>query len=102
VSDKITVEVVFALPDKQSLKTLTLPRDAVVADAIAASGVLDGYPQAAISHLSFGVWGQVVAPENCLKNGDRIEIYRPLHIDPQDARRKLAAAGRTMGSSGSD
>ena len=46
--------------------------------------------------LEIGVWGRVVEPGYRLKSGDRVEIYRPLEIDPRDARRKLAEAGRTM------
>ncbi len=92
----IEVEVVFALPERQSLVEVSLPAGASVADAIEASGIQAAYPGVALDGLEAGVWGRVVTRDTVLKAGDRVELYRALEIDPKEARRQLAAAGRTM------
>ncbi|MDH5239499.1 MAG: RnfH family protein [Gammaproteobacteria bacterium] len=48
------------------------------------------------------MWGKEVAGDTLVSAGDRVEIYRPLNLDPREARRQLALSGRTMGSSGLD
>ena len=53
----------------------------------------------AISAASYGIWGRVVAPEQLLRDGDRLELYRPLTVDPKVARRERFArqGARTTG-----
>lgn len=97
---RIDVEIVFALPDRQSLLGLQLQQGATVADAIAASNIKDIYPDYDVENMSVGIWGREVTLTQQLQNSDRVEIYRPLALDPREARRQLAAAGRTM--SGAD
>ena len=96
VSELINVEVAFALPEAQHLVSLQLKPGATAADAIAESRVLDAIDEREKDEFEIGVWGSVVEPDFPLKTGDRVEIYRPLEIDPREARRKLAEAGRTM------
>ncbi len=72
---------------------LELPAGATVDDALAASDVfarlgLDP------STLSFGVFGRRAALTDVLADGDRVEIYRPLTVDPKDARRRRAEVRR--------
>jgi len=93
---EIRVEVAFALPARQILRSVRLDAGATVADAVAAAGLAAEFPDEAIDMLPAGIWGQVVAREQRLKDGDRVEIYRPLELDPRELRRKLAAAGKTM------
>jgi len=83
---KIAVEVVLARPERQTLRRLTLPEGATVADALAASG-LDAAPG------QVGIYGSVVPAGTVLRDGDRVEIYRPLRADPKVLRR-LRAAGK--------
>jgi len=97
---RISVEVVFALPGRQVLADLELPDGATVADAIAASGVIQQFPEVSLATLATGVWGQQVEREHVLAAGDRVEIYRPLQSDPREARRQQAKAGKTMRGSG--
>ena len=92
----IDVEVVFALPERQALLEVSLPEGASVADAIAASGISAAFPDFALDELEAAIWGRVVNRDTPLKAGDRVELYRPLELDPKEARRQLAAAGRTM------
>jgi putative ubiquitin-RnfH superfamily antitoxin RatB of RatAB toxin-antitoxin module len=82
------VEVVFALPRTHRSVTVELPAGARVADAVAASGLgvdgVDGY----------AVFGERVTAATVLEEGDRVELLRPLRVDPKDARRLRAARSR--------
>ncbi len=60
---------------------------ATVADAIGASGLAERHQDADILQLSVGVWGRRCDPSHALAAGDRVEVYRPLLVDPKDARR---------------
>lgn len=100
LSDDIDVEVVFALPESQSLISVSLPDGSTVADAIESAGEADRFPDMDTSALQVGIWGHIVARDHALKEGDRVEIYRPLDMDPREARRQLAEAGRTMSQVG--
>ena len=91
------VEVVFALPEQQELVGLEIAEGTTVAQAIEQSGIAGKFPQQDLSRCAVGVWGQVVERDRRLQDGDRVEIYRPLQMNPQDARRELAAKGRSMG-----
>ncbi len=96
MSEVLDIEVVFATPDSQVLVSVSLPREATVADAIEASGLKSRFPAHDLDLCTAGVWGSVVQRDRRLRSGDRVELYRPLEIDPREARRRLASAGRTM------
>ncbi|MCH7821697.1 MAG: RnfH family protein [Proteobacteria bacterium] len=96
MSNKITVELIFALQDSQPLLTVSLEAGATVADAIAQSGIFDQASDAHQQDCPVGVWGSIVDRSYRLRDGDRVEVYRQLKIDPREARRQLALAGRTM------
>lgn len=93
----VNIEVVFALPDRQELINLTVDAGTTVQAAISISGVGDRFPDEDLSGYQAGVWGRVVSRDHRLEDGDRLEIYRPLMMDPRDARRLLAASGGSMG-----
>ena len=96
MADEIKVEVVFAIPEHQRLVGLSLPPGSTVNDAIVKSRVGEQFPSLDLSEFEVGIWGRVVARDQVLTAGDRVEIYRPLAMDPREARRRLAAAGQTM------
>lgn len=98
MSATITVEVVFALPERQELVQVTIEVGATVSDAIAKSGLARKFPQVRFDDLQTGIWGRIVPREQPLNDGDRVEFYRPLERDPRDARRILAAL-QSRGSS---
>lgn len=98
VSNTIQVEVAFGLPDRQSLIVVHCDSGASCDDAIDASGLAGTYPDAPIAELPIAIWGRPVDRGDRVKNGDRIELLRPLRIDPRDARRQLASEGQFMGS----
>jgi putative ubiquitin-RnfH superfamily antitoxin RatB of RatAB toxin-antitoxin module len=69
------------------LVTLELPPGATVADALRASGVLERHPQADPATHKTGIWGKSCKADAPLRDGDRVELYRPLMVDPKEARR---------------
>ena len=93
---EITIEVVYALPEKQRLVTLTMRVGATVADVIADSGLVSDFPDFNFATARVGIWGHEVERGRQLRDGDRVEIYRILELEPREARRRLALSGRTM------
>ncbi len=85
----VNVTVVWATPHVQDVVALTLPAGTTVATAIARSGLLDVHridPQT----IGAGLHGRLVRDDTALRDGDRVEICRPLVIDPKAARRLRA------------
>lgn len=84
----IGVEVVYCpAPHEVDLVPLQLPAGSTAADAVRASGLLQRHglePDA----LSLGLWGRACLPEQTLRERDRVELYRPLRVDPKEARRQ--------------
>lgn len=95
--DKIRVEVVFGLPDRQSLVVVNIDAQSSCDDAINASGLATVYAEFDLVSLPIAIWGRLAVRRDRLKNGDRVEILRPLEINPRDARRHLASEGQFMG-----
>ncbi|MDA3934035.1 MAG: RnfH family protein [Gammaproteobacteria bacterium] len=94
--DMISVELVYALPQRQSIQILHLPKASSVTTAVQQSGLLQQHPelmdQSAPWQQRVGIFGRMCAADRVLQQGDRIEIYRPLLIDPKEARRQRAKA----------
>lgn len=93
----IDIEVVYALPDEQTVIELAIANDATVYDAILASGLLerkftDPTLNIVVDDTPVGIYGERVTYQDQLQNGDRIEIYRPLQLDPMQARHARAKA----------
>ncbi len=93
MSDTLFVEVVFALPDEQRLVELKVPAGATVSEVIDASGIRDAFPQIDFDKLQRGIWGKTARDADRVQDGDRVEIYRPLVVEPREARRQRAAKG---------
>ncbi|MDW4578137.1 RnfH family protein [Atlantibacter hermannii] len=87
---KITVEVAYALPEKQYLRRVTLDAGATVEQAIAASGLLALRTDIDLAKNKVGVYSRPVKLIDALSDGDRVEIYRPLIADPKELRRQRA------------
>lgn len=96
MADSITVEVVYALPQRQELVRLTLPGGSTVQQAIEASGLVQKHPDIDFARNKVGVFGKLSKPDAPLRDRDRVEIYRPLIADPKEVRRKRADEGRAM------
>ena len=81
------VEIVFALPERQELLEVDVEEGATVGDVLARSGLSHLFPGQDFAALQAGIWGKVVARDQVVREGDRVELYRPLEIDPKEARR---------------
>jgi len=86
----MNIEVSYANPTKQALLTCELSKNVTVKDAIEKSGILMQFPEIDLGVNSVGIFGKKVSLETTLSEGDRVEIYRPLIIDPKEARRLRA------------
>ena len=86
-ASQVTVEVVFARPERQ-----VLPAGSTVEDAVAASGLTGEIGSLGPGRI--GIHGKAVPARTVVRDGDRVEIYRPLLADPKDLRRRRAAKTR--------
>lgn len=89
-TSRIAVSVIYAEAERTFDVALSLPSGATVADAIARSGIRNTRPDIEIRDECLGIFARKVSLETTLRNGDRIEIYRSLSIDPKEARRMRA------------
>jgi putative ubiquitin-RnfH superfamily antitoxin RatB of RatAB toxin-antitoxin module len=87
------ITVVYALPDRQEVRELVLDAGADLGVALEASGLLREFPEIEGQGLAVGIYGQVASREVILNPGDRVEIYRPLNLEPKEARRKRVKKG---------
>ena len=87
---RVSVEVVYALPSGVDAVALTLAAGATAGDAVRASGVLERHPEIDLRQGLLGIHGRMVAESAPLRDGDRVEVYRPLPVDAKEARRRRA------------
>jgi putative ubiquitin-RnfH superfamily antitoxin RatB of RatAB toxin-antitoxin module len=83
-------EVAYARPDRQFVAVVELREGATAVDALRASGLLENCSEIDPATATLGVFGRVVPADHPLQDGDRVEIYRPLKMDPRAARRARA------------
>jgi len=96
-SSMITVEVAYALPEKQTLLSLSVPAGTTALEAVEQSGILKTYPKIDVNSDKMGIFSQVLGTKGLdepaaykMRERDRIEIYRPLIADPKEVRRRRA------------
>lgn len=83
------ITVAYAPAPRQVAEVaLQLPPGATLADAVQASGLCQRFPDIDLAHGNVGVWGRKAPPEQPLRDGDRVEIWRLLKVDPKLARRE--------------
>lgn len=92
-SDRIAVSVVYALPNRQTVIKLSVSAKSTIADVIAASGLLSRFPEIDRAPQC-AIFGRPVALTAGVLPGDRVEILRPLVIDPKEGRRRAAALAK--------
>jgi uncharacterized protein len=91
--NSIRVEIVYALADAQDILTLQLPEGIDAGAALAASGIVRRHALDR-EKLMLGSGGKRIQPDHLLRDGDRVEILRPLAAHPNDARRARARRTR--------
>lgn len=89
----IRVEVAYALPHDQKIVALQVEEDCSAYDAVIRSGIVEAYPEIDPETIPMGIFGKAIKnPKTViLKEGQRVELYRPLIADPKEARAKRAA-----------
>lgn len=90
MSKMITVEVAYAKPNEQCILKVTLAAGSTIAQAIEQSGINKKFPEIDLKKQKIGIFSKLKQLSDLIKEGDRIEIYRPLLIDPKEARRVKA------------
>lgn len=94
----LSIEVCYALAGSQALIALELPEGATVRLALDASDILERYPQIDLTVQKVGVFGKLKPLDAVLADHDRVEIYRPLMVDPKAARQRRVEKTRKEGS----
>lgn len=85
----IAVTVCFGAASRQTqVVSLQLAAGSRLADAVRESHLLRGMDDVAVDALQTGIWGRRMPPDQLLRDGDRVELYRPLKVDPKVARRE--------------
>ena len=96
MGSNVNVEVAYATPEKQVIIPVNLQDDAQLIEAITISGIMYMFPELEKIHdeglfeLKVGIFSKPCDLGQQVVEGDRIEIYRPLQVDPKDARRQRA------------
>jgi putative ubiquitin-RnfH superfamily antitoxin RatB of RatAB toxin-antitoxin module len=85
------VEVAYATPQDQAVLRVELPAGSTVSEAIERSGIGARFPGLFVDPAAVGIFSRKVSLDQVLRNGDRVEIYRPLIADPKEVRRRRAA-----------
>lgn len=93
----IQVEVVYGLPHKQKLLSLSVNIGTTVEQVIIESGILTLFSEIDLKENKVGIWNKVVKLSELVENLDRIEIYRPLIADPKEVRKRRAAKAKLEG-----
>lgn len=83
----INIEVAYATPQLQRIISLQVEENCTLKDAIDRSGILQIFPEIDLTKQKVGIFSKPKKLSDILQEGDRIEIYRPLSIDPKEARR---------------
>jgi putative ubiquitin-RnfH superfamily antitoxin RatB of RatAB toxin-antitoxin module len=90
----VLIEVAYAEPQRAIVKTFRLAPQSQVADAMRLAALDPDFSGVDLENSALGIFGRVVGRDHPLKDGDRIEILRPLTADPKSARRARAKSAR--------
>jgi putative ubiquitin-RnfH superfamily antitoxin RatB of RatAB toxin-antitoxin module len=86
------IGVCYAEADRQLWLRLEVPEDSVVEEAIHRSGILQRFPEIDLAKQKVGIFGKLVKLDSPLREGDRIEIYRPITADPKTVKRRRSGS----------
>jgi len=93
----IKIQIIVAYKDFQDILTLEVPLGITLEKLLNDDELLIHFSSNDISRAKIGLWGELIGLDYILKDGDRLEILRPLKNNPKDLRRKLADIGEHMG-----
>ncbi|MEE9356451.1 MAG: RnfH family protein [Methylococcaceae bacterium] len=86
----IEIEVAYATPQKQTILAVDVAESTTVKEAIDQSDILQRFPEINLAQQKVGIFSSICSLEKVVEANDRVEIYRPLLIDPKEARRNRA------------
>lgn len=89
-AESVSVEVACATPERQLLIRLEVPAGCTVAEAIELAAIREKFPEIEVQEGAVGIFSRKVSLDQALREGDRVEIYRPLIADPKESRRRRA------------
>lgn len=92
--EQFRVKVVYASPSRQAIVDIGVSAEMSIAQAVERSGLVRRFPEIAEKPLACAIYGQSAALTRKVRAGDRIEILRPLLIDPKEKRRQAATRER--------
>ena len=90
----IRVEVAYALPEKQAIVELQVAEGTTALEAAQQSGLAERFEGIDLDNAKLGIYAKVISPKQVLREGDRVEIYRPLIADPKEVRKARAARAK--------
>ena len=93
----LTLEVVYGLPERQKIMVVQVSSGTTVEQAIVQSGIMQYFDDIDLHKNAVGIWNKTCKLTDQPRNGDRIEIYRPLIADPKEIRRKRAERAKLEG-----
>ena len=101
MSESISVEVAYALPEKQRIVKLDVPQGTTALEAVTLSKLDEVFDELVVGpDLKIGVWGKATTADHVLVAGERVEIYRPLQVDPKEVRKARAAMAKAARAEG--
>jgi len=101
MSEMISVEVAYALPTKQRIERVEVPEGSTALEAVKVSGIDRHFEDLNLAgDLALGIFGKAVSEKQVLQPGDRVEIYRPLLIDPKEVRKRRAEEAKQRRAEG--
>src|SRR5688572_15220519 len=93
----LTIEVVYGLPDRQKIMVVQVNQGITVEDAIVQSGIMQHFDDIDLTKNAVGNWNKTCKLNDQPRNGERIEIYRPLVADPKEIRRRRGEKAKLEG-----
>ncbi|MEZ5538768.1 MAG: RnfH family protein [Pseudomonadales bacterium] len=93
-TELIHIEVACALPERQVVEAMSVVAGCTARAAVLQSGLAAEFPDLDFAQLALGIYSKAVTDDYVLQEGDRIELYRPLLLDPKEARRQRAAKAK--------
>ena len=93
----LDIEVIYARADAQDSINVSVPRGATIRAVIERSRVIETFPEIDLAVNKVGIYGKLRSLDDTVQAGDRVEVYRPLLIDPKEARRQNAKLASDAG-----
>lgn len=78
------ISIAYALPHRQEVMELDVPEGTTAEQAVHMSGILEKYPEIDLKTNRLGIYAKLIKPDHVLREGDRVEIYRPLPRKTRD------------------